>query len=39
MIMVELKCDTDEGCPFGNVDCSPNKYNPNGYFRECVVVA
>ncbi len=30
---VVLKCDN---CPFGNVDCSPNKYNPNGYFKECI---
>jgi len=30
---MKLKCDN---CPFGNVDCSPNKYNPKGYFKECI---
>ena len=32
--MPELKCDN---CPFGKVDCSPTKYNLNGYFKECIV--
>lgn len=34
IIMPELKCDD---CPFPNVDCSPSKYNPKGYFKECIV--